>query len=74
MELSDFLKCEKVRCVDDRNRHDLTKGKIYDVVDTDSKHIKVIDDTNSTWWFEKHQFEPVANQSWRGYFLACTVG
>ena len=57
MEIHDFLKCKKVRCVKERGEL-ITIGKEYDVLDR-RVEIKIIYDEGYSFWFDSDQFEPV---------------
>ena len=57
-DLSDFLKCKKVRCV---KAYDdcLTVGKEYSVLDILRTEVKVKDDEGAFFYWESDHFEPV---------------
>ena len=59
MELDDFLKPKKVRCVNNENRRDLTKGKLYDVAGATYGRLKIRDDNGGISWHDMDFFELV---------------
>ena len=59
MELDDFLKPKKVRCVNNENRRYLTKGKLYDVVGATYGRLKMRDDNSGIGWHDMDFFELV---------------
>ena len=58
MKLDDFLKCKKVRCVDDDGCNDLTIGKEYEVTRL-SLEVHIIDDDDGEYSYKARRFEPV---------------
>ena len=60
MKLDDFLKCRKVKCVENRGRS-LTVGKIYTILSVvvPLRKIKVENDTGANVEYDIHCFEPV---------------
>lgn len=58
MELNDFLKCKKVRCVDG-DATIITTGKVYDVIGLDKTFIHVTDDNGEEAYYWYSRFEPV---------------
>ena len=61
MKLDDFLKCKKVKCVEERGEF-LTIGKEYDVLDR-CVEIKITDDEGYSFWFDNDHFEPVLDSA-----------
>ena len=61
MELNDFLKCKKARCVKAYGDC-LTIGKEYSVLDI-RMEVKVKDDEGDNCYWESDHFEPVPNQA-----------
>ena len=59
MKLDDFLKPKKVRCVNNENRRDLTKGKLYDVAGATYGRLKIRDDNGGISWHDMDFFELV---------------
>lgn len=59
MELDDFLKPRKVRCVNNENRRYLTKGKLYDVAGATYGRLKICDDNGGISWHDMDFFELV---------------
>lgn len=59
MTLDDFLKVKKVRCVNNENRRDLTKGKLYDVAGATYARLKTRDDNGGISWHDMDFFELV---------------
>ena len=59
MELDDFLKPKKVRCVNNENRRDLTRGKLYDVAGATYGRLKIRDDNGGISWHDMDFFELV---------------
>ena len=59
MELDDFLKPKKVRCVNNENRRDLTKGRLYDVAGATYGRLKIRDDNGGISWHDMDFFELV---------------
>lgn len=57
MELDDFLKCKKVRCVD--GVAGITTGKVYDVIGLDENYVHVTDDDGKETHYWYCRFEPV---------------
>ena len=59
MKLDDFLKCRKVKCVENRGRS-LTVGKIYTILSVvvPLRKIKVENDTGANVEYDIHCFEP----------------
>ena len=61
MKLDDFLKCKKVKCVEERGEF-LTIGEEYDVLDR-CVEIKITDDEGYSFWFGNDHFEPVLDSA-----------
>lgn len=61
MKLDDFLKCKKVKCVEERGEF-LTIGKEYDVLDR-CVEIKITDGEGYSFWFDNDHFEPVLDSA-----------
>lgn len=57
MELKDFLKVKKVRCVD--GVAGITTGKVYDVIGLDETYVHVTDDDGEETHYWYCRFEPV---------------
>lgn len=59
MKLDDFLKPKQVRCVNNENRRDLTKGRLYDVAGATYGRLKIRDDNGGIGWHDMDFFELV---------------
>ena len=57
MNIDDFLKCKKVRCVNSDNRKDLTDGKVYDVIGAIFGRLKIHNDNGDNHWYDMTCFE-----------------
>ncbi|EOH1988377.1 hypothetical protein ACLWP4_001209 [Campylobacter jejuni] len=62
MKLDDFLKCKKVRCVDNDGCNDLTIGKEYEVTRL-SLAVHIIDDDDGEYSYQARRFEPVLDSA-----------
>ena len=59
MNIDDFLKPKKVRCITGDNRKDLTNGKIYDVIGAAYGRLKIHSDNGGNSWYDMDCFELV---------------
>lgn len=59
MNIDDFLKPKKVRCITGDNRKDLTNGKIYDVIGAAYGRLKIHSDNSGNSWYDMDCFELV---------------
>lgn len=57
MKLDDFLKTQKVRCVNGVNRKDLTNGKLYDVTGVACGRLRIHNDNGDELWYDMNCFE-----------------
>ena len=59
MELKDFLKVKKVRCVTGSSHNFVTAGKIYEVIGVSHGRIKIHNDEGGNLWYDMDWFELV---------------
>ena len=59
MELEDFLKIKKVRCVTGSSHNFVTAGKIYEVIGVSHGRIKIHNDEGGNSWYDMDWFELV---------------
>ena len=63
MELKDFLKVKKVRCVSIGGYSFITVGKEYDVVGVDRDSVFIVNDDESEGFYSYKHFEPVLDSA-----------
>ena len=63
MKLDDFLKPQKVRCINSDNCSDLTDGKHYDVIGATYGWLKVHNDNGGDSWYDMNRFELVPDKA-----------
>ena len=63
MNIDDFLKRKKVRCINRDNRSNLTEGKIYDVIGATFGRLKIRNDYGDTVWYDMTCFELVIDSA-----------
>ena len=63
MNIDDFLKPKKVRCINRDNRSNLTEGKIYDVIGATFGRLKIRNDYGDTVWYDMTCFELVIDSA-----------
>lgn len=63
MELDDFLKPKKVRCINGGNHGYLTDGKVYDVIGAIFGRLKIHNDNGDNHWYDMTCFELVTESA-----------
>ena len=63
MNIDDFLKPKKVRCINRDNRSNLTEGKIYDVIGAIFGRLKIRNDNGDNIWYDMTCFELVIDSA-----------
>ena len=62
-DLSDFLKCKKVRCVSIGGYNFITVGKIYEVVGVNIDSVVIVNDNEHEGVYPYRHFEPVLDSA-----------